>query len=84
MYLAGGGGKEDLIRVTESMPPFLPELGQVEKCSGGRGGKETMSAVDTGDMQIGHLLFQKAVLAAADWEEVPVVLPNLKFQNVDF
>lgn len=31
-----------------------------------------------------HLLFQKAVLTATDWEKEAPVLPNLKFQNVDF
>lgn len=46
--------------------------GKEHECSGHRGHADP------------PLLFQKAALAATDWEKEAPVLPNLKFQNVDF
>ena len=47
------------------------------------GGKEHECSGHRGHADL-PLLFQKAALAATDWEKEAPVLPNLKFQNVDF
>ena len=60
----------------------LANHGQVENAQG-MGGKEHECSGHRGHVDP-HLLFQKAALAATDWEKEAPVLPNLKFQNVDF